>query len=165
MTGGLRHGEATLLGPGDDAAVVAAPDGRVVVSTDLLVDGVHFRTEWSSGYDVGRKASAANLADIAAMGAAPTAMVVGLALPAATEVAWCEELTRGLLAECASAGLDGGLVGGDVVRSDRLTVSVTVLGDLQSRAPVTRAGARPGDVICLLGDVGGSAASHLCVHL
>ncbi|GAC1329924.1 MAG: thiamine-phosphate kinase [Mycobacteriales bacterium] len=119
---------------------------------------MHFRTDWSSAYDVGRKAAAANLADIAAMGAVPTAMVVGLALPAETEVAWCEELTRGLLTEGESAGLDVGVVGGDVVRSDRLTVSVTVLGDLQGRAAVTRSGARPGDVLCLLGPVGGSAA-------
>src|SRR5690349_16409789 len=72
---------SVLVGPGDDAAVVRAGDGRVTITTDLLVDGVHFRRDWSTGYDVGRRAAAANLADVAAMGAWPTALVVGLATP------------------------------------------------------------------------------------
>ena len=71
-----------MLGPGDDAAVVAAPDGRVVATTDLLVEGRHFRRDWSTAYDVGRKAAAQNLADIAAMGAVPTALLLGLVVPA-----------------------------------------------------------------------------------
>ncbi len=78
VTARLGTGPATLLGPGDDAAVVAAPDGRVAASTDVLVEGRHFRRDWSSARDVGHRAAAANLADIAAMGAVPTALLVAL---------------------------------------------------------------------------------------
>ncbi len=145
-----------LLGPGDDAAVVQAPDGRVVVSTDMLVEGRHFRRDWSSGHDVGRKAAAQNLADIAAMGAHPTACVVGLAVPANTEVSWVSELTEGLALECERVGAR--IVGGDIVRSELITISVTVLGDLQGRQAVTRAGAKPGDVIAIAGRLGWAAA-------
>ena len=152
----LEQSPAVLLGPGDDAAVVTAPDGRVVASTDVLVEGVHFRREWSSGYDVGRKAAAANLADIAAMGARGTALLVGLAAPADLPVAWTLELADGLRDEAALVGAS--VVGGDVVRSDTLVISVTALGDLEGRDPVTRAGARAGDVVVLAGDLGQSAA-------
>ncbi|MDT7539433.1 MAG: thiamine-monophosphate kinase [Actinomycetota bacterium] len=152
----LAQSPAVLLGPGDDAAVVATPDGRVVASTDVLVEGVHFRREWSSGYDVGRKAAAANLADIAAMGARGTALLVGLAAPADLPVAWSLELADGLRDEAALVGAS--VVGGDVVRSDTLVVSVTALGDLDGRDPVTRSGARAGDVVVLAGELGQSAA-------
>lgn len=146
----------TLLGPGDDAAVVAAPDGRVVATTDVLVAGVHFRLDWSTPEQVGRKAAAANLADIAAMGAVPTALLVGLAAPPDTPVATLTGLADGLWAEAGAVG--AGLVGGDVVASATLTLAVTALGSLEGRAPVTRAGARPGDVVALAGRVGWSAA-------
>jgi thiamine-monophosphate kinase len=152
----LAQSPAVLLGPGDDAAVVATPDGRVVATTDVLVEGVHFRREWSSGYDVGRKAAAANLADIAAMGARGTALLVGLAAPADLPVAWSLELTDGLRDEADVVGAS--VVGGDVVRSDTLVISVTALGDLDGRQPVTRAGARAGDVVVLAGELGRSAA-------
>ena len=152
----LAQSPSVLLGPGDDAAVVAAPDGRVVASTDVLVEGVHFRREWSSGYDVGRKAAAANLADIAAMGARGTALLVGLAAPADLPVAWSLELADGLRDEAALVGAS--VVGGDVVRSDTLVVSVTALGDLDGREPVTRSGAQAGDLVVLAGELGQSAA-------
>ncbi|MCW2573108.1 MAG: thiamine-monophosphate kinase [Frankiales bacterium] len=152
----LAGSPAVLLGPGDDAAVVATPDGRVVATTDVLVDGVHFRRDWSSAYDVGRKAAAANLADIAAMGARGTALLVGLAAPADLPVAWSLELTDGLRDEAELVG--AAVVGGDVVRSDSLVISVTALGDLDGREPVTRAGAQPGDVVVLAGELGRSAA-------
>lgn len=147
---------ATLLGPGDDAAVLAAADGRVVVTTDVLVEGVHFRLDWSTPYHVGRKAVAANLADVVAMGAVPTGLVVGLAVPGRTSVSTVDGLADGMWEEAAQAGV--GIVGGDVVSSAELVVSLTALGDLQGRAPVTRAGARVGDVLGLCGRLGWSAA-------
>jgi thiamine-monophosphate kinase len=150
----LPRGADTLLGPGDDAAVVAAADGRVVVSTDVLVEGRHFRREWSRGYDVGWRAAVQNLADIAAMGARPTALVVALVLPDDVPVSWVEDLADGL---GAAAG-DVGVVGGDLSGGAELAVSVTVLGDLAGRAPVLRSGARPGDVVAHAGVRGRSAA-------
>lgn len=145
-----------LLGPGDDAALVSAPDGRVVVSTDVLIEGRHFRRRWSSGYDVGRKAAAQNLADVAAMGGVPTAIVVGLGMPADLPVAWVDELTDGFRDECALVGAS--VAGGDITRCDTVVVAVTVLGDLQGRAPVKRSGARPGHVVAVAGELGRSAA-------
>ncbi len=147
---------STLLGPGDDAAVLLAADGRVVVTTDVLVEGVHFRLDWSTPHQVGRKAVAANLADVAAMGAVPTALVVGLALPGSTPISTVDGLMAGMWAEAGQVG--AGIVGGDVVSSGQLVVSVTALGDLQGRAPVTRSGARPEDVLGLCGRLGWAAA-------
>jgi thiamine-monophosphate kinase len=152
----LPEGAATRLGPGDDAAVVAAPDGRVVVSTDVLVEGRHFRRDWSTGEDVGWRAAMQNLADIAAMGARPTSLVVTLVAPADLPVDWVTGLTRGLAAACATCGV--GVVGGDLSGGDAVVVSVTVLGDLDGRGPVLRSGARVGDVVAHAGVRGWSAA-------
>jgi thiamine-monophosphate kinase len=156
VTARAAPGGSTVLGPGDDAAVLRAADGRVVVSTDLLVEGRHFRRDWSTAYDVGRRAAAANLADIAAMGAVPTGLVVGLACPPDLPLEWADGLTDGLREECDLVG--AGVVGGDVSRSEVLVVAVTALGDLQGREPVTRAGARAGDQVAVAGRLGWSAA-------
>ncbi len=154
----LEGSPSGLLGPGDDAAVVAAPDARVVASTDVLVEGRHFRRDWSSATDVGHRAAAANLADIAAMGATPTALLVALCAPTDLEVSWAEELAGGLSAE---AGLVGaGVVGGDMSASPTLTVAVTALGDLAGLPPVVRSGAQPGDVVALAGRTGYAAAGY-----
>jgi thiamine-monophosphate kinase len=156
-----RSGTAALaeLGPGDDAAVLRAPDGRVVACTDVLVEGRHFRRDWSSAEDVGHKAAAANLADIAAMGAVPTALLVGLACPSGTPAAWLEGVATGMAEECAPFG--AAVVGGDTSASapdsQSVVLSVTALGDLGGRAPVTRGGARPGDVVAVAGRLGWSA--------
>jgi thiamine-monophosphate kinase len=158
VTARLPQGPDVLLGPGDDAAVIRAPDGRVVATTDLLVEGRHFRTDWSSGYDVGRKAAAQNLADVAAMGAVPTVLLVGLGAPAGLEVSWAHGLADGLRDECALVAAS--VAGGDVVGAEQITVAVTALGSLQGRAPVTRSGARPGDVVAVRGRLGWSAAGH-----
>lgn len=153
----VRTGPGVVLGPGDDAAVVAAPDNRVVVSTDLLVEGVHFRRDWSAALDVGHKAAAQSLADIAAMGAVATALVVGIAAPAGLPADWALQVTTGLVEESALVGAS--VVGGDVVRSpDVVTLAVTALGDLAGRAPVTRSGARRGDVVAVAGRLGWSGA-------
>ncbi len=154
----LAGSPSGLLGPGDDAALVAAPDGRVVATTDVLVEGRHFRRDWSSGADVGHRAAAANLADVAAMGATPTALLVALCAPTDLEVSWAEELAGGLSAE---AGLVGaGVVGGDMSASSTLTVAVTALGDLGGLPPVVRSGAQPGDVVALAGRTGYAAAGY-----
>jgi thiamine-monophosphate kinase len=156
ITAGRELPPSTLLGPGDDAAVLVAADGRVVVTTDVLVEGVHFRLDWSTPHQVGRKSVAANLADVSAMGAVPTALVVGLALPGSTPISTVDGLMAGMWAEAGQVG--AGIVGGDVVSSEQLVVSVTALGDLQGRAPVTRSGARDGDVLGLCGRLGWAAA-------
>ncbi|MEW9551471.1 thiamine-phosphate kinase [Nonomuraea sp. NPDC050783] len=156
ITGRLPQSAAVMLGPGDDAALVAAPDGRVVVTTDLLLEGRHFRRDWSGPYDVGRKAAAQNLADVAAMGAAPTALVIGLGIPADLPLTWLDELTDGFREECEAAGAS--VAGGDVTRCDLVVLGVTALGDLGGRAPVRRDGARPGQVVAVTGRLGHAAA-------
>ena len=115
----------------------------MLVSTDVAVDGRHFRRDWSSAEDVGHRIAAANLSDIAAMGGAATALVVAIAAPADLPSAWALDLARGLVDEAALIGAS--IVGGDVVESDRLTVAVTVLGACAGPV-VGRGGARPGDV-------------------
>jgi thiamine-monophosphate kinase len=156
LTGGRAQPASTLLGPGDDAAIVVASDGRVVASTDVLVEGVHFRLDWSTPEQVGHKAVAVNLADVAAMGATPTAVLVGLACPPETTVELLDGITAGMWKEANRAR--AGVVGGDVVSSETLVISVTALGDLQGREPVTRSGALVGDVVAVCGRLGWSAA-------
>lgn len=147
-----------LLGPGDDAAVLQAPDGPVVATTDLLVEGRHFRRDWSPAYDVGRKAAAQNLADVAALGAVPTALLLGLAAPGELPVEWADALAQGMRDECERTGAS--VAGGDVARSDAVVLAVTALGDLRGRRPVRRAGARPGDVVAVTGRLGWAAAGY-----
>ncbi|MGW4844620.1 thiamine-phosphate kinase [Nocardia brasiliensis] len=145
-----------LLGPGDDAALVAAPDGRFVVTTDMLVQDRHFRLDWSSPADIGRKAIAQNAADVVAMGAAPSAFVVALGLPADTPLEVVDGLADGMWAEAGRAGAS--IAGGDLVRSREIVISVTAFGDLSGRAPVPRSGARVGDTVAVAGRLGWSAA-------
>ncbi|WP_204025962.1 thiamine-phosphate kinase [Sinosporangium siamense] len=156
IVGRLPQSGTVLLGPGDDGAVVAVPDARVVVTTDLLLEGRHFRRDWSSGYEVGRKAAAQNLSDVAAMGARPTALFLGLGLPADTDVAWVEDLADGMRDECHIVGAS--VAGGDIAQCDLVVLGVTALGDLGGRAAITRAGARPGDVVAVTGRLGWAAA-------
>jgi thiamine-monophosphate kinase len=169
------------IGPGDDAAVVRAPGGRVVATSDVLIEGRHFRRDWSGPYDVGRKAAAQNLADVVAMGARPTALLIGFGVPAETQPGragpegagpesaerewagsewagseWAERLYDGLRDECDLVG--AAVAGGDVVRAPMVILAVTALGDLAGRAPLLRSGARPGDVVALRGRLGFAAA-------
>ncbi|QEW03417.1 thiamine-phosphate kinase [Microbacterium lushaniae] len=148
---------AAPVGPGDDAAVIAAPDGRVVATTDTLVHGPDFRLAWSSPFELGWKAAAVNLADVAAMGARPTALLVALALPDATPAAFVDGLADGLAAACAELAPGCAVEGGDLTVSDTLTIAVTALGSLDGRDPVRRSGARPGDEVRLIGDLGVAA--------
>lgn len=154
----LPAASGQLLGPGDDAAVVAAPDGRYVVTTDMMIHGPDFRLAWSEPHDLGWKAAASNLADVAAMGARPTALVVAIAATPDTPVSLLEGISDGLRDACAQLAPGCGVVGGDLSVSDTLTIAVTAFGDLEGRAPVLRSGASVGDVVALAGKAGSAAA-------
>lgn len=149
--GDNRH---VLIGPGDDAAHVSTNDGTFVVSTDLLVEGRHFRRDWSTAREIGRKAAASNLSDINAMGGVATALTVGFGAPADLPVEWALEMVRGFETECAHVGAH--IVGGDVTASDAIVIAVTAMGD--APRPVRRSGALPGDVVAVAGDLGLAAA-------
>ncbi len=148
---------AALVGPGDDAAVLAAPDGRVVATTDTLVHGPDFRLAWSTPFDLGWKAAAVNLADIAAMGARPTALLVALAMPDDTRLSFVEGLADGLRVACDTLAPGCAVEGGDLTVSDTLTIAVTALGSLDGRDPVLRSGARAGDLVAVAGELGRAA--------
>lgn len=150
----FAQGDHVLIGPGDDAAVVAVPTGRVVVSTDVLVDGRHFRRDWAEAEDVGHRVAAANLSDLNAMGGVATALTVGLAAPPDLPAAWALGLADGIAAEAALVGAS--VVGGDLTSADQVMVAVTVLGYVDGE-PVRRSGARPGDVLALAGRQGWAA--------
>jgi thiamine-monophosphate kinase len=158
------HSAATLLGPGDDAAIVASPDGRTVISIDTQVQDQDFRLQWPNGYrttgfDVGWKAAAQNLSDINAMGASATSLVVSLTLPPETPVRWVEDLADGLTAGVRELGAARcSVAGGDLGRGREISVTVAVLGTLDGGAAVLRSGARPGDVVALAGTAGHAAA-------
>ena len=159
MSAWFPPGPATLVGIGDDAAVLAVPDGRVVATTDFLIEGRHFRRDWASAADVGHKAAARSLADCAAMGAEPSALLVALAAPPDLPVSWARELAGGLAAECARASRAGAhVIGGDTARADQVVLAVTGLGDLAGRSPVLRSGAGPGDLVAVAGPLGHAAA-------
>ena len=152
----MPAGPLTSVGIGDDAAVVGAPSASVVAAVDMLIEGRHFLLDWSSAYDIGVKAAARSLADIAAMGAVNTALLVALAAPGTLPARWAADLADGLAAEATRAG--AGIAGGDTARADSVTLAVTALGDLAGRPPVLRSGARPGDVVAVAGLLGHSAA-------
>lgn len=146
------------VGPGDDAAVLAVGDGGLVATTDAVVDGRDWRDEWSTGADVGAKVAAQNLADVAAMGARPVALLVTLVMAPSTELHWVLDLARGLATVAAAA--DCPVVGGDLSSAPEgvLTVSVTALGSLDGRQAVLRSGAEVGDVVTVAGSLGLSGA-------
>ena len=148
------QGDDVLVGPGDDAAEVRVSD-RVLVCTDVLVDGRHFRRDWATAQDIGHRAAAQSLSDVNAMGGRATAVTVGLAAPADLELRWLLDLTEGIAEECAL--VSASVVGGDLTRSETLVLSVTALG-LSDGTPVLRSGARPGQVVALCGRQGWAAA-------
>jgi thiamine-monophosphate kinase len=154
-TAGAVPGGPVLVGPGDDAAVLQVPAGRLVACTDTLVEGLDFRREWSTGRHVGIKAAAQNLADVAAMGATPLALLVSLSAPGDVPVDWTDGLSEGLAQECARGGCS--VVGGDLSSATEIVVVGTALG-LLAGPPVLRSGARPGDLVAVAGRLGASAA-------
>ena len=152
----LKPGTAALVGSGDDAAVVAAKDS-FLVSTDTLVENHDFKLEWSSGFDLGFKSIASNLADIAAMGAKPTVLVVAMVVPSSTKISWLEDFADGLQAACDQLAPGTAVVGGDLASGDQVVISVTVHGSLEGLAPVLRSGAKVGDVVAVCGPLGKAA--------
>ena len=145
------QGEQVLVGPGDDAAVLRVRTGHVVISTDLMVEGRHFRRDWATAKDVGHRAAAQNLSDINAMGGRATSLTIGLAAPGDLPVQWAIDFARGFAAECAEVG--AAVVGGDLSRADQVVIAVTVLGSC-TVSPVLRSGAEPGDVLAVIGRQG-----------
>lgn len=157
--------ETTLVGSGDDAAVIAVSDGRFVVTTDTMVEGHDFRTDFSSGYDLGFKAVASNVADVAAMGAKPIALVVAMVIPKNTTQMWLEDFARGLQAGCDYLAPECEIVGGDLASGEQIVIAVTAHGHLAGANPVLRSGAKPGDKVALAGTLGRAACGlDLLLH-
>jgi thiamine-monophosphate kinase len=149
---------------GDDGAVVALPTGHsLVVTTDVLVDGVHFSDRTTAPADVGWRAVAANLSDLAAMGATPLGITVGLSLPGHTPLAWVEGLYQGM-ADCL-APWGGAVLGGDLCRADTRSVAITALGSVVPQRALYRSRAQPGQAIVVTGYHGQSRAGlELLLH-
>lgn len=149
---------------GDDAAVLTVRAGRsLVVTTDVLIDGVHFSDRTTAPEDAGWRAAAANLSDLAAMGATPLGITVGLAVPGDLSVDWVERMYAGLT-QCLQA-YGTAIVGGDVCRSPVTSISITALGEIAPDRIIRRAAAQPGDAIVVTGYHGGSRAGlELLLH-
>ena len=148
-----------LVGIGDDAAVVARPDTPVVVTTDMAVEDVHFKTSWSSAQEIGRKVAAANLADIYAMGGKPKYLTVAMAATGNEELDWMLDIARGIAHEAHIAGAQ--VIGGDLSRAEKIVISITAIGECEN--PILRSGALPGDSIYISSLPGWSAAGLLAL--
>ncbi len=152
----LRRLQPFCQGIGDDGAVLPRPEANLVVTTDVLVEGVHFSDRTTAPEDVGWRAVAANLSDLAAMGAVPLGITVGLALPGTVAVAWVEAVYRGMVACLREYG--GDILGGDVVQSPQVSLAITALGQGDPARMLYRDRAQPGQVIVATGVHGASRA-------
>jgi thiamine-monophosphate kinase len=149
-------GPEVRVSVGDDAAVLAPTGGELVLTTDALVEGVHFIRGPTGARDLGHKAIAVSVSDIAAMGASPRAAVCALTLPREVEAGWVMELFGGMREACEEYAL--WLVGGDLSRGKEASIAVTVTGEVVPGRAVLRSGARPGDYVVVTGTLGGSSA-------
>ena len=147
--------QSVVVGVGDDAAVTNMRGKRLVASADALVEGVHFRLDWSTAADVGFKAVSVNVSDLAAMGADPRWLLLVLCAPPSVAEETLESLYGGVIEACALYGTE--LIGGDTVRSSQLVLSVTALGEIEGD-PLLRSGAKVGDALAVTGPLGRSAA-------
>jgi thiamine-monophosphate kinase len=155
---------STLVGSGDDAAVVGLSDPRFVVTTDTLVQDHDFRLDFSSAFDLGFKAVASNVADVAAMGARPIALTVAMVVTKVTKQSWLEDFARGLQSGLDELAPTAEIVGGDLASGAQIVIAVAAHGELISE-PVLRSGARPGDRVAILGTLGKAAAGlDLLMH-
>jgi thiamine-monophosphate kinase len=141
------------VGIGDDAAVIRTSN-RTVITTDMAVEGVHFRLDWSSAFEIGRKITAANLADVFSMGAKPTFLVVAVSLTGNEDLEWIKNLAKGILFEANLVG--AAVVGGDLAKGAAVTIAITALGEVTD--PILRSGAQAGDQIYLSNLTGWSRA-------
>ena len=148
--------ERVLIGIGDDGAVIAQPKGKVVLATDIAVEGTHFNREWSSLFEIGAKITAANLADIYAMGGRPEYLLVAAALPRGFTIPEIQELARGIVDEASKVGAR--VVGGDITASKDLVISIAAYGSVKDS--VTRSGAQVGDLV-IISDLPGASAVGL----
>lgn len=154
----------TIVSSGDDAAVVALVDPRFVVTTDTLVQDHDFKLEFSSGFDLGFKAVASNIADVVAMGARPIALTVAMVVTPTTTQAWLEDFARGLQAGLDELAPTAEIVGGDLAAGSQIVIAVAAHGELIAE-PLLRSGAKPGDVIAICGTLGKAAAGlDLLMH-
>ena len=155
---GTNH-RGVQVGIGDDAAVVATGE-HTVITTDMAVEGTHFNCQWSGAFEIGRKITAANLADVYAMGATPTYLVVAVTLSGEESMEWISELAQGIKHEASSCGAV--VVGGDLARGAIKVISMTALGEVEMA--VTRSGAQVGDSIYVSSLPGWSAAGLSCIE-
>lgn len=164
LTRGLSQPAHVAVGVGDDAAVLDCPPGSQIVATcDALVEGSHFQREWATPEQVGRRALAVNLSDVAAMGADPLYALISLVIPPATPITWLEGLYRGLRSEADLFG--AAIVGGNISSTaGPLVVDVTMLGRVPCGQALLRSGARPGDRLCVTGTLGAAAAGLLALQ-
>jgi thiamine-monophosphate kinase len=149
---------AVIHGIGDDCAVLRPSRGHeLLVTTDLSIENVHFRSQWHPARSVGHRCLARGLSDIAAIGGEPLACFLSLALPAQLPQRWADEFLEGLCRLAKRYGVQ--LAGGDVSASDQITADIVVIGQVPAGKPVLRSGARPGDLIYVTGELGSSTAT------
>lgn len=156
--GCLIRPERVVKGIGDDAAVLLSPAGYLILaSTDMLVEGIHFTLDTATPFELGYKAAAVNISDIAAMGGLPEEILISIGLYPYQEVEFVDELYRGIKECCRQYGVN--IIGGDTVSSPKaLIINIAILGKVEAERVLYRSTARPGDVILVTGDLGGSAA-------
>ena len=145
-----------LVGIGDDAAVVNVKDGLQVLTTDCLVEGDHFRKEWFSPMQIGMKAIEINVSDIAAMGAFPKYVLVSLALPKDLDVEFVEEMYKGMWQACDKYDIE--IIGGNMTHCEKIVISITLTGEVNSKNLSLRSGAKSGDFIFISGHLGNGLA-------
>lgn len=154
LTAGLRRRPGTILGPGDDCAILKPVRGRELMTIDSLVEGVHFRLDWGSAEALGARALTVNLSDIAAMGGRPVACVVNLAIRPGLDARFFDRLYAGLARAAEAAGVD--IVGGNVTRAAALSITITLVGEARGGV-MLRGAARPGDHLYVTGTLGDAA--------
>ncbi len=157
LTGDIKAVEGVFKGIGDDCAVLdTADDYHKLVTTDMLVSGDHFRTDWHSPWQIGWKSMIVNVSDIASMGGLPDHALISMALPDDTQVEFLEGVFQGMLHACDRYGFT--IIGGDTTHGDQLVINVVMIGHVERDLLSLRSDAKVGDIICLTGDLGKSWA-------